>query len=202
MDFAAHTLGAAKTCVVAKGYCFKSLHLSGGLIVRVGLRNLGLEFVGTKRLFDETGNARLLGLNDLLYRGIGGHHDEGQIRVVLVCADILEQSLPAHWLHIPIGDHQAEMLLRYLFQRRFSIRCVVDIFESQLRQNLSNDTSDCTAIIHYQNAAEVVNGHFRSPKAPSVMPDIFTQTLARNCDVILKDRRVAPSHSERQQATQ
>ena len=59
-----------------KRYCSQSFRVSGGLIVRVSLQNLGLELVGTKRLFDETGNARLLSLNDLLYRRIGSHHDE------------------------------------------------------------------------------------------------------------------------------
>src|SRR5580700_6723133 len=161
----------------SESYCSKSLHVSSGLFVRVGLQNLGLEFVGTERLFDKTCNARLPGLNDLLYRGIGGHHDEGQIRVFLFRANTLEQDLPAHWLHIPIGDHQAEMLLRYLFQCSFAIRCFIDIFEPQLRQELSNDASDRTAIIHYQNAAEVMDGHFRPPKASRAMSGIFTKPL-------------------------
>jgi hypothetical protein len=64
-----------------------------------------------------------------------------------------------------------------------------------LRQKLSNDTSDRAAIIHYQNAAEVMDGHFRPQKAPCVMSGA---TASRNCDVILKDRRFAPSHSEMQ----
>ena len=76
MDLAAHTFGVEKIRVAANRYCSKSLHVSGGPIGRVGLQNLGLEFLSTKWLVDKTSNARFLGLNDPLYRGIGSHHDE------------------------------------------------------------------------------------------------------------------------------
>ena len=57
-------------------------------IARVGLQNLSFEILGPKRLFDETGNACVLGLNDLVYRRIGSHHDERQISVLFICTYI------------------------------------------------------------------------------------------------------------------
>jgi hypothetical protein len=47
-----------------------------------------------------------------------------------------------------------------------------------LRQKFSNDTSDCTAVIYYQDAAEVMDGHFPSPKAWLFkVSGMFTQPL-------------------------
>jgi hypothetical protein len=60
------------------------LRNSGGPFVRVDLQNLGLEFRGAKRLVDKTGNACVSGLYDLLYRWVGSHEDEGQIRELFV----------------------------------------------------------------------------------------------------------------------
>jgi hypothetical protein len=68
----------------------RSTRASGGLIVCAGLQNLGLEFLSTKRLVDKASNACVPGLNNLLNGGIGRHHDEGQIRILFVCAHILE----------------------------------------------------------------------------------------------------------------
>jgi hypothetical protein len=66
----------------ARRPCTKVLRGSRETIGRTGLQNLGLQFLSTKRLLDEKSNASVFGLNNLFYRRIGSHHDEGQIRVL------------------------------------------------------------------------------------------------------------------------
>jgi hypothetical protein len=81
------------------------------------------------------------------------------------------------------------MLLRYLFQRSFAVWCFIDIFESQLRQKPSYDTSDCPAVIHYQNAAEVMDSHF-SPQGLTIQSVWHVHSAVsgsyKRCDVIIK----------------
>jgi hypothetical protein len=70
------------------------------------------------------------------------------------------------------------MLFRYFGQRDLAVCCLIEISESQLRQKLSNDASDGTAVIYYQDAAEVMDSHFPSPKAwPFQVSGMFTQPL-------------------------
>jgi hypothetical protein len=52
----------------------------------VDLQNLGLQSLGTKRLDDIAANPQIPGLNNFVYRGIGSHHDEGQVSAPFVCA--------------------------------------------------------------------------------------------------------------------
>jgi hypothetical protein len=92
-----YTDGEIKIAVLVAGcgqrsatVLFLPLRVSEELIVRAGLGNLGLELRSTKWLLDKTGDASVLGLDNLFYRGIGSHHDEGQFRVCLVCAYILK----------------------------------------------------------------------------------------------------------------
>jgi hypothetical protein len=51
---------------------------------RIDLQNLPSKLFDTKRLADIAGNAGALRFDDFLYRRIGTHHDERQIRVIFV----------------------------------------------------------------------------------------------------------------------
>jgi hypothetical protein len=60
------------------------------LSMGVDLRNLSLKSLGIKRLVDKTVRAGASSENNFVYRAIGGHHDEWQLCVFFVCANLLK----------------------------------------------------------------------------------------------------------------
>src|SRR3546814_13945558 len=59
---------------------------------------------------------------------------------LLVGPDLLEQLQPGHRLHVPVGDHEAEIVAPQLLQRRRPVRRLVDVVEADLSQEIANDS--------------------------------------------------------------
>ena len=54
-------------------------------------------------------------------------------------ANLAQQVVAGHRLHVPVRDHQPVFLDAHLFQRRRSIAGIVDIFEAELLQEIPDE---------------------------------------------------------------
>src|SRR3954454_4860930 len=125
--------------------------------------DLRFQRLRVERLDDVVVDPRLLGRDDVLRLGLGGHHDERRRAEMVVGADLLKELVAGHRLHVPIGDHEAVLLLLQLAESGRAVRRVVDIVEAELLEKVSNDADHRLVVVDHQDRHRKVHCHHPAP---------------------------------------
>jgi hypothetical protein len=96
--------------------------------------DLGLQRCGVERLDDVVVHAGLLGGDHVIGLRFGRDHDEGRQRQPVIGANLAQQLVARHRLHVPIRDHEAILLQPHHIERRAAVPGLVDIGKAKLLQ--------------------------------------------------------------------
>src|ERR1035437_1517348 len=126
--------------------------------------HLRLQRRGVERLDDVVADASLLRGNDVFSLRLRGDHDEGRLRKFRAGTDFPEQIVAGHRLHVPVRNHQAVFLALHLGERRRSVAGIVDIFESNLLEQIADDPNHGVVVIDHQDRHRQIEGHVFPPR--------------------------------------
>src|ERR1700733_6783318 len=86
-----------------------------------------LQGLGVEWLDDVIRHPGFLGGDDVLGLAFRRDHDERNVGELGVRPDLFQQLEPGHRLHVPVRDHQTEVLLAQPLQRGRAVGSLVDI---------------------------------------------------------------------------